>query len=559
MGRRVKPEEERSLDSLLDALTNVVGILLLILVITSLGLTSAVKKIVENLPVVTKEQLEEKKITASEIRKNLPTLQQTHDDLTKKVPEETKDKNQIVLQIEEIEKNNKDLTQKISDRAELQRRIDEAETKKKAEEAKLTTIADELAKLKAALDQTPKREVADAQVVKMPNPRIAPEQATAHYVVCKGGRIYYIGDPYDHVFGIQAVIDQNFAKLAQTDPALGFHTFSLATTKRNDAKTAFLPVTEDVRLNTRLTKELPWSEASITEFDAAGTVLPAKNMITRMFGNTEKHEFPVCKFRVDLKKVQAFFGDGKLGPKDFKYYVSRSGTGDKLKLSIGFKEQGGSSVEVIKQRDSEFEKACKAASVTRRVFFFYYVDADSFPAYLDAREVSEAFNIPAGWTPFSGDRIEPKASPLRTTVKIRMDALPLADYAKIGDTTGPALLPLLDKEVKEFAQNVEKSVPADLKDPAKRTQFITDLTTQRRDFIVRTTQPAVRQVFEGALAAREAKGEAEVQIDAHPPEIPFVRIFVPSNPPSQPAPPPDPNAPKPKPAPPAGSTRLILD
>ncbi|MEZ5430508.1 MAG: hypothetical protein R3F31_04870 [Verrucomicrobiales bacterium] len=131
MGRRVKPEEERSLDSLLDALTNVVGILLLILVITSLGLTSAVKKIVENLPVVTKEQLEEKKITASEIRKNLPTLQQTHDDLTKKVPEETKDKNQIVLQIEEIEKNNKDLTQKISDRAELQRRIDEAETKRR--------------------------------------------------------------------------------------------------------------------------------------------------------------------------------------------------------------------------------------------------------------------------------------------------------------------------------------------------------------------------------------------------------------------------------------------
>ncbi|MEZ5430509.1 MAG: hypothetical protein R3F31_04875 [Verrucomicrobiales bacterium] len=55
----------------------------------------------------------------------------------------------------------------------------------------MTAIADELAKLKAALDQTPKREVADAQVVKMPNPRIAPEQATAHYVVCKGADLLH--------------------------------------------------------------------------------------------------------------------------------------------------------------------------------------------------------------------------------------------------------------------------------------------------------------------------------------------------------------------------------
>ena len=49
MARR-KAEEERSMDSLMDALTNVVGILLLILIVSSLMITSAVKVIVENLP-----------------------------------------------------------------------------------------------------------------------------------------------------------------------------------------------------------------------------------------------------------------------------------------------------------------------------------------------------------------------------------------------------------------------------------------------------------------------------------------------------------------------------
>lgn len=559
MARRVKADEERSLDSLLDTLTNVVGILLLILVITSLGLTTAVKEIVENLPVVTKEQLEDKKATAIEIRKNLPSLRQTHSDIEKDTKADVKEKSELIPQIEEIEKNNKDLTQKVSDREELQRRIEEAEAKKKVEETKVTALADELANLKAALDQTPERKVTAAEVVKMPNPRIAPDEAVAHYIVCKGGKVYYIGDPYDHALNVQGVIDQNFAKLAHTGADIGYHTFALFTNKQNEAKNGYVPVMADFRVTRRVDKTLPWATAPITEFDGAGAVAAPKPMMERLFGSADKRELPVCKFRVDLAKVQSFFGDGKFGPGDLRYFVSRSGTGDKLKLAIGFKENAGQTVEMLRQRDSEFEKICKSASVSRRVFFFYYVDADSFPTYLDAREVSEGFNIPAGWTPFSGDRIEPRAAPLRETMKVKLDALPLADYAKLGDATGPGLLPLLDKEVKELAQNVEKAVPADLKDAAKRAEFVTQLTTERRDFIVRNTQPAVRQVFEAALAAREARGEPEVRLDAHPPEIPFVRIFVAANPPSKPTPPPDPNAPKPPPAPPGGGVRLILD
>ena len=59
MAKRSRTEEEPSMDSLLDALTNVVGILLLILIITSLGLSAAVKQVVENLPEVSEAELEQ--------------------------------------------------------------------------------------------------------------------------------------------------------------------------------------------------------------------------------------------------------------------------------------------------------------------------------------------------------------------------------------------------------------------------------------------------------------------------------------------------------------------
>ena len=61
MARRRRGDDDPGMDSLMDALTNVVGILLLILIVSSLGIQAAVKKVVESLPEVTEEQLESMK------------------------------------------------------------------------------------------------------------------------------------------------------------------------------------------------------------------------------------------------------------------------------------------------------------------------------------------------------------------------------------------------------------------------------------------------------------------------------------------------------------------
>jgi hypothetical protein len=83
MARRARKEDERSMDSLMDAMTNVVGVLLLILIVSSLGITAAVKKVVENLPEVTEEELQAMKVSRDKSKKNLQDLEQTQTTLVK--------------------------------------------------------------------------------------------------------------------------------------------------------------------------------------------------------------------------------------------------------------------------------------------------------------------------------------------------------------------------------------------------------------------------------------------------------------------------------------------
>ena len=59
MRRRKKSSSGASLDSLLDTMTNVVGILVILLVVTQLGVSDAVKRISANAPKISVEELEQ--------------------------------------------------------------------------------------------------------------------------------------------------------------------------------------------------------------------------------------------------------------------------------------------------------------------------------------------------------------------------------------------------------------------------------------------------------------------------------------------------------------------
>ncbi|MEM7602551.1 MAG: hypothetical protein AAF357_14190, partial [Verrucomicrobiota bacterium] len=204
MARRRRAEEERSMDALMDALTNVVGILLLILIVSSLGISAAVKKVVENLPEVTKEELEAMRTSRDKTLKNLQELKQTHTNTTANLPTEEEAK-ALVAELEEFEKDNSDLAEKTSDIEEWMAKVEEEEAKKKEFSEKVSVADEKNRELAAILAQTPEVEVKEAKVVAMPNPRVADSDSTAFYLICKFEKLYFVGDPYDHAFKVRLI------------------------------------------------------------------------------------------------------------------------------------------------------------------------------------------------------------------------------------------------------------------------------------------------------------------------------------------------------------------
>lgn len=545
------------MDSLMDALTNVVGILLLILIVSSLGIQAAVRKVVENLPEVTQEELEAMKASRDKTLKNLQELEQTHTNTIKNLPKE-EEAAALVAELEEFEKNNEELAEKTSDIEEWKAKVDEQLEKKEVNDEKVRVADERNRELAAILAQTPEVEIKDAKDVAMPNPRIADPESRALYFVCKFGKLYFVGDPYDHALRIRDVIDQNFTDLAHTGKAIGNHTYQLKITRRND-NGSFLPLMEDYRLSRREKESLAaWTNLKPKWVNREGVEAKEADVVQRIFGADDEAELAVLKFRYDLKKILAFFGDGKYGPQDFKYHIVAGG-GDRIKMQLEMKEEGGWTPDQFLAANSQFEQYCKQASTGRRILFYYYVAPDSFETYLQARARSEQFRVPAGWTVWNGEKLEPKAIPARETDRYNLDVIPDAEYMKLANVLGAYMVEERNKEFTEFTQRVASAVPKETEVEAEKQKFIADLTKSRREWNATRFQSYTIDVFKAPLAAQEASGEKEIVFEIVPPEIPHIRVFTPSRPPSAPPPPPDPNKPKPKPPAPTGGGTLILD
>lgn len=560
------------MDSLLDALTNVVGMMLLILIITSLGISNAVRVVVENLPEVSKEEMEALKVSVEKTRTNLQKLIQTKTEMQEKqaTPE---DAAQLAVELEEFQKDNKDLADKTSDIEEWRKRVEEEEKKKAVNEEEVKTAATALADLKAILARTPKRAEKDAKIVRMPNPRLAPDESQAYYVVCRNNKVYFAGNPYEHAFKLRDVIDANIEKLAFTGKSVGSYTFSLVQPRMKDDR---YPSIEERVSNTRsLEKQYEaWNQYKYVGMKKEGTgnavtytAAEEKGMFETIqqwcFHGESSAELSIAKLRLDPAKVKEFFGDGKLGPRDFKYFVEPSGDTDRLTFSLGFKDEGGWTVDEFRRNDSEFDLAIRKVQSNRGSLIYFYVAPDSFDAYLQAREMTESYNIPAGWTTWKGDKLgseQLKPMTRLETVEVAVDTVPAEFFRKLADSVGPYLIAEYKKEIDGFQASIDSvKIPDDLPE-ADKADFKQRLRDEKAEWLMRYYPQFIREVFQGAIVAADVRGIRDVRLSIQPPEIPQVRLFKPSNPPSQPKPKEDPNAKKekPKPATPPSKT-IILD
>lgn len=199
---RREDDDDGGLDSLLDTMTNVVGILVLVLIMTQLGVSETINEVTAKSK-VTEEDIEAAKAKMATLaqeqtqlaeqteslsafdldaaKEQLKRLQQMLETRKKLLADQSKEANQFSLAIDRdrktAAKNEKDI----------------ADTKTKRDELKgsLETSLARRAELKALLDKTPRRSgPAPAKVVTIPNPRPAPEGARQVLLVCAGNRVY---------------------------------------------------------------------------------------------------------------------------------------------------------------------------------------------------------------------------------------------------------------------------------------------------------------------------------------------------------------------------------
>ena len=194
--RRKRKAKGASLDSLLDTMTNVVGILVILLVVTQLGVKEAVKRIEDELQ-ISEEDLAALKEKVSEKEASLQTLIERQKALQEgNVEAELAAlQNQIQQTEQNIDAEAKKLLRKQQQLLQASKteeaRRKELQQQEESLRKELLAKQEEQARLQSLLAETPEQEKLPAHIVYLPNPRAAPAGAKPIYLICREGKLIF--------------------------------------------------------------------------------------------------------------------------------------------------------------------------------------------------------------------------------------------------------------------------------------------------------------------------------------------------------------------------------
>jgi len=198
---RGKDEDDGGLDSLLDTMTNVVGILVLVLIVTQMSVAEVVTKITSENQIdedsiaelnhqlqIEREALRELEqilvdpleIDADKQREELEKKKALLERRKALLKKKNKQKNEFAIKITEDEAEAKKNRKVIADTAAKRAKL----------ETLISTSLEKKAELAAQMDKTPRAKPAADIQISIPNPRPAPTGAKPLLIVCSGNRIY---------------------------------------------------------------------------------------------------------------------------------------------------------------------------------------------------------------------------------------------------------------------------------------------------------------------------------------------------------------------------------
>lgn len=189
--------EGMNLDFLMDTVTNVVGILILILVLNSLNITNTVQRIRQSDPSqfgISPEQLDQMTQQATQQRATLRELATKAFGIDTQLLQDrqtVQQQQQVLAALRQDVSQVKPTTNPVQ---ELQKVVDERKKRQQQLQTQLTKLEAELQAMKGQLEETPKPSAPPPKIVTLPNPRDAPEGARPVMFLCQSERLMFF-DP----------------------------------------------------------------------------------------------------------------------------------------------------------------------------------------------------------------------------------------------------------------------------------------------------------------------------------------------------------------------------
>jgi multidrug efflux pump subunit AcrA (membrane-fusion protein) len=335
--RRQHHEEELPFVALMDTMTNVVGVLIIVLVMIGVSLANSVKKVMSELPEVSVPQLEQllKKIADNTPKEDPKKIE---DEMKKLEQQLKKDAEELKTMDLSAEKQNV----KLMDLDDLQKQLEDRKKARNTKKEQVDKLLAEVDKLKALLDTTPVYQPPAATIVRLPNPKEIPKEAVMHRFLVTAGRVYYLNDE-------------------------GFMETVLKELDKNQ-------------------KLLVHSQVEVK--DANGFTVMVKE---------RGKDVPKTKTILDQQKISDHFAKLRIANRDLSLELVVTPNSPRIPMRLVPNPAGGETTADIKNPASVFQRLMRKLKSEPGSVVWFYVFKDSVETYLGARDVADAVGVPVGW------------------------------------------------------------------------------------------------------------------------------------------------------------------
>jgi hypothetical protein len=188
----------------MDALTNVVAVLILVLVLVQADVSQKVQQFFDDLPPATPEDIAQTKTLLDDLDRK----QRISEARLREKPPTPEDIEEEKRQIALLEKSMEEKKELLANREQVRALEKKVRAERDAENTETSAIQKEIARMEALLDTTPPMEESKPTVVNIPNSRAIPDDATMYYAIVNQGRVHML-DPQTPIAIIHRELEQN--------------------------------------------------------------------------------------------------------------------------------------------------------------------------------------------------------------------------------------------------------------------------------------------------------------------------------------------------------------